>query len=529
MKLETLLGGAGYGETVAPELRAMDIAGIACDTRTVKTGDLFVAMRGGRIDSHTLIGMAAQKGAVCAVTEKGNPFDIAKSAIPCIPLASTRKALARLADSFYGHPTRNLALVGVTGTNGKTTVTYLLSEILERSGERVGRIGTVEGRSAGRVFDPGHGDLEAHMTTPDPPALYRMLSEIRKDGCGAAVMEATSHASALHKLDPLLFDLLIFTNLTNDHLDFHKTPERYFEAKARLFRQTKRALVNLDGSAVFGDTNGYGRRIERIARESGAEVYTCSSNRENHPDFLLSDFKESFRTKAGGISFRLISKTKDADLEIRSPLLGAYNAMNLLESAAAALMLGISPKTVSDALEHFSGVPGRMERVPLGDGADIAVFIDFAHTPDALENLLRAVHGFRRPNERITVLFGCGGDRDPSKRREMAHIASRMADLIYVTNDNSRSEDPNAIINDILKGIDKEKSCRVIPSRRQAIESAVCDARAGDILLLCGKGHERYTVDRDGIHDFCEPDIVRSAYKKRREKITADTDIGKKG
>lgn len=526
MRLSTLLYEAGYGEIPVPQ--DIEICGISSDTRTVKQGDLFVAMRGGRLDSHALLDRAEQSGAVCAAVERGNTFDRTGS-MPLITLPDTREALARLSDSLYGHPARALTLVGVTGTNGKTTVTHLLCEILEKAGKRVGRIGTVEGRSVGRILKCESSVPEAHMTTPDPPVLYRMLSEMRDDSCSVVVMEATSHASVLRKLTPLTFDLLIFTNLTLDHLDFHKTKEAYFEAKARLFRQTRRALVNLDGSAVFGDPDAYAEKIVRIAREGGAEVFTCSSSPSKKPDFLLSAFRERLDGENEGITLRLTERTGRYDFEIRSPLLGEYNGMNLLESAAAALLLGASEKEITDALVCFSGVPGRMERIDLGDDAEIAVFVDFAHTPDALENLLRAVHGFRRDEERITVLFGCGGDRDPSKRREMAHVASRMADMIYITSDNSRSEDPNTIIKDILKGIDKEKPHRVIVDRRCAIEEAVLTARPHDILLLCGKGHERYTVDRDGVHDFCESDIVREAYAKRRAMRITDINGETKG
>lgn len=513
MKLSTLLTGAGYGEISVPQ--DIEIYGISSDTRAVKRGDLFVAIRGGRIDSHILLDQAEQNGAVAAAIEEGVPIDRVGS-IPLIRLPDTRVALARLSDSLYGHPARALSLIGVTGTNGKTTVTHLLCEILEKAGKRVGRIGTVEGRSAGRLLEGESGDPEAHMTTPDPPLLYRMLAEMRDDGCEIAVMEATSHASALKKLEPLTFDLLIFTNLTLDHLDFHKTREAYFEAKARLFSRTRRALVNLDGSAIFGDPDGYAEKIVKIARESGAEVFTCSSDLVKDPDFLLSDLCEAFGGECEGITQRITDRKREQAFGIRSPLLGAYNGMNLLESAAAALLLGIPKGVIVNALKGFHGAPGRMERIDLGADADIAVFVDFAHTPDALENLLRAVHGFRKENGRITVLFGCGGDRDPSKRREMAHIASRMADFVYITSDNSRSEDPNAIIKDILKGIDKEKPHRAVTDRRQAIEEAVLAARPHDILLLCGKGHERYTVDRDGVHEFCESDIVREAYRRRK-------------
>ena len=511
MKLSELFQNAGYDLRIDAPMSDVEIKNVCCDTRAVTEGSLFVALRGQHTDSHRLIGDAARRGAVFAVIETGYTG-------PCIPiphisLSSTREALARLMDSFCANPMREMSLVGVTGTNGKTSVACLLSVILETAGRSVGTVGTVACLSRGRVLDTAGGDPEAHMTTPDPPVLYRMLAEMKRDGCNTVVMEATSHASALKKLAPLTFDLLIFTNLTKDHLDFHGTFEAYFNAKADLFRRAKRALVNLDGSAALGDPKGYARRIVEIARESGAEVRTCSADPSKKPDFLLSDFTERAET---GITFRLKTQDVGNELLISSPLLGKYSGMNLLESAAAALMLGVKPESITSALGSYRGVPGRMERITQDSDTDISVLVDFAHTPDALENLLLSVRGFRKEGERISVLFGCGGDRDPTKRREMAHVASRLADLVYITSDNSRSEDPSKIIKDILRGIDKEKPYCVIPSREEAIRRAVLDARAGEILLLCGKGHERYIVDRNGTRPFCEADIVKAALKERQ-------------
>ena len=515
MRLSVLLEHAGYGENSVE--KDIEISGISSDTRVTKAGDLFVALCGSRFDSHELIDRAAESGAVCAVVD--HSF-LKKSAIPTVSVPDTREALSRLWDAFLLHPADGMKLVGVTGTNGKTTVTHLLSDILTEAGKRVGRIGTIDGCSIGRTLSYENVDPEVHMTTPDPCVLYPMLSEMKRDGCDTVLMEATSHASALRKLSPLRFDLLIFTNLTQDHLDFHRTPEAYFEAKANLFRQTKRALINLDNSAVFGDPFGYAQRFVEVARSSGAQVFTCSSHASRSPDFLLSDFREG----DAGISFRFFSRLHGEGFKVDSPLLGRYNGMNLLESAAAAFLLGISQESVRTALQSSRGAPGRMERVDLGSDAQITVLIDFAHTPDALENLLKTVRGFRKKGQRLSVLFGCGGERDRSKRREMAAVASRLADLTYITSDNSRSEDPDAIIKDILKGIDKEKPYRVIQDRREAIEEAILHAKDGEILLLCGKGHEQYQIDRNGIHDFCESDIARQAYRIR--KMMRDTEDG---
>lgn len=507
MKLRTLLTEAGYDAVSVSAYAETEITGVCCDTRSVGEGSLFVALRGRQTDGHCHVPRASERGAVFAVTE----YETNCSTLPSLRVPDTREALARLSDAFYGHPARGMRIVGVTGTNGKTSVLSILTHLLSKNGGRVGTVGTVGATANGKALDMTAPDPEAHMTTPDPPVLYRLLRAMRDDGCDTVVMEATSHAAVLKKLTPLTFSLLIFTNLTGDHLDFHGSPEAYFLAKASLFERAERALVNLDGSAVRGDPNGYGARIAEIAKRHGAEVRTCSEDVRKDPDFLLFGFTERLGT---GIALTMKTKDGGSDLPLRSRLLGKYSGMNLLVSAAAAQILGAEPQGIAAAMETFPGVPGRMEELPLG--ADFSVFIDFAHTPDALENLLRAVHGFRKGKGRITVLFGCGGDRDPYKRKEMAIVASRMADLIYVTSDNSRSEDPNNIIKEILKGIDKEKPCRVIPSRREAIEAAIADARTDDILLLCGKGHERYTVDRDGIHAFSEPEIVKEAFRKRQ-------------
>ncbi len=509
MRLSALLKSMGCGDVSVQT--DVEITGISSDSRETKRGHLFVALRGTRTDSHTYIGEAIENGAVCAVIEDRSIEGIK---IPTVIVPDTREALSRLWDAYVGHPADEMTLVSVTGTNGKTTVTHLLSDILMKAGKRVGRIGTVEGSAAGRKLRNESANPEAHMTTPDPCVLYPMLLEMKESGCETVVMEATSHASALKKLAPLRFDLLIFTNLTHDHLDFHKTPEQYFEAKVDLVRQARRVLVNLDNSAVLGDPFGYAQRFAEAARRSGAQVFTCSSYASRSPDFLLSEFREADT----GITFRFFSRLHGEGFTVESPLRGGYNGMNLLESAAAAFLLGASREDVKMALRTSNGAPGRLESVDLGNGAEISVYIDFAHTPDALENLLKTVRGFRRTGQRITVLFGCGGDRDPSKRREMGRVASRLADLTYITSDNSRSEDPNAIIKDVLKGIDKEKPYRVIADRREAIERAILEARDGEILLLCGKGHEHYQIDRAGIHEFCEAEIAKGAYRRRQAK-----------
>ena len=501
MKLSALLTASGYPEAISQIKEDVEVTEIVFDSRKAREGSLFVAMRGNASDSHRYIADAAARGAAVAVTEYRTSDKIEE-----IVLSDTRQALSRLSDAMSGHPAQALSVVGVTGTNGKTSVASILTHILCAAGKRAGMIGTV-GASLDGVPIPR--DPADTMTTPDPTVLYPLLKRMRDAGCETVVLEATSHASALKKLDPITFDLLIFTNLSHDHLDFHGSMERYFEAKAELFRKTKRALVCLDECAGCA---GYAERIAEIAQQNGAEVRTYSRDERKAPDFLLTDFHESARE---GIGFTVKIKDGSADFKVSSGLLGIYSGMNLLGSVAAARMLGISPARISAAVGSFPGVPGRMERVFLGRDADITVCIDFAHTPDALENLLSAMQGLRGKNRRIVTLFGCGGDRDRTKRRDMGAIASCMSDLVYITSDNSRSENPDGIIKDILRGIDKEKPYRVIPDRKEAIEEAILSAKTGDIILLCGKGHEHYQIDNAGMHPFCESDIAKEAFRKR--------------
>ena len=367
------------------------------------------------------------------------------------------------------------------------------------------------------------------MTTPDPEELYRLLGQMVSDAPSPSghpptvVMEVTSHALLLEKTEPLTFAVSVFTNLTSEHMDLHGTMEDYYAAKRRLFAVSREAVINAD--------DRFGRRL--LAEPLPIHhYYICHAGGTGG---ALSDrmcpageggctrlYAEQIKLQGEeGVSFKLTSP--DARIRLRCPTPGSFTVMNALEAASAALALGANPMAVRDALAEFGGVPGRMEKIPLPP-TDIpfSLFIDFAHTPDALENLLATVHGFRRRGQRIVLVFGCGGDRDPSKRKIMAGIASRMTDSLVITSDNSRNEDPRRIIEDILKGVDKESEFAVIPDRREAIRYAVRHARAGDIILLAGKGHETYEIDREGKHPFCERDIVLQAVTEFHSKHIRD-------
>ncbi|MBE6531055.1 MAG: UDP-N-acetylmuramoyl-L-alanyl-D-glutamate--2,6-diaminopimelate ligase [Ruminococcaceae bacterium] len=477
------------------EAENIEITEIVTDSRKACEGCAFICINGQRHDGHENIGEAVSVGAKVIVAEQVRDEGVGGAA--AIYVENTRRAAALLYNTWYNNPAEGMKLVAVTGTNGKTSVSFLLKKIFERAGYRCGVIGTVGCISCGRLIHSYSENPNVSMTTPDPEDLYRILSLMRDDGVEYVFIEATSHALALSKLDALSFDIGIFTNLTQDHLDFHGSMENYFKAKSRLFEMCDKAIINIDDL--------WAQRF--IERAHCKDIYTVSAKAE--ADVIA---KNIIFSRDHSTSYMLRSRFGDASVKLGVP--GRFFVVNSLEAAAAALVSGIDAADIAGALADFGGVDGRMERVRLDEDARISVFVDYAHTPDALENLLKSVRDIRDPRQRIVLLFGCGGDRDRGKRKEMAQIASRLSDFVIVTSDNSRSEDPERIISDILKGIDKEKEFVVIEERASAIEYAVCNSRRGDIIILAGKGHERYEIDRDGKHPFDERDIVKKAYEK---------------
>ena len=490
MKLSVLFGRAGL--EYPPELGDLDITKIVTDSREAAPGCLFLCIKGRHSDGHGFVNDAIKAGAAIIVAEQVRDACVGGAAA-YIMLENTRRVAALLYNAWYGNPVKKMKIIGVTGTNGKTSVCFLLTELFRAAGFRCGLVGTVCCQSAdGRALSPLRSDSLANMTTPDPEELYRLLAKMAEDRVEYVFMEVTSHALALHKTDAIFFDTAIFTNLTQDHLDFHETMEEYFSAKRRLFSQCRRAVINADDAA--------GRRLLAEVR---CPTVTCSVTEGEYCALSRKSLGLS------GSVYRLKTPTESFEITLGIP--GGFSVMNSLEAAAVALSYGISPETVQRVLRTTAGVTGRMERLRI-DGAPFSVLIDYAHTPDALEKLLRSVWEIRRSGERIVLLFGCGGDRDRSKRREMARIASRYADFTIVTADNSRSEDPEQIFSDILKGLDKEKPYTVIRDRRAAIFFAVRSARPGDILILAGKGHETYEIDAEGRHPFDERRIVKEAF-----------------
>ena len=481
MRLSELCSRAGI--YFDPHAKDAEITRITSDSEKMIPGGLFVALQGLNRNGDAFIADARKNGAV-AVLSESDAGDLRTE--------DARLALARFCRAFYGEGIERLKLVGVTGTNGKTTIVSLLSSIAAAAGKPCASIGTLGCRFIGSDGAATALPGEGHMTTPDPEVLYPSLSEAAKRGAEYAFIEVSSHALAMKRADALRFEVGIFTNLTRDHLDFHRTKDEYRRAKARLVSLCDSFVVNSDDPAA-GFIGGEG-------------ALTCSCRAE--ADFYAENI---CMTGCGGRSYTLVSPY--GSFGIRTDMPGDFSVMNTLEASAAALLLGADKECIVRGTASLSCVPGRMERVAL-DGADFRVFIDYAHTPDALKKSLMTARTLAGDG-RVIVLFGCGGDRDRGKRKSMGSIATMLADLTVVTSDNPRSEPPEAIIDDILRGIDREKPYTVIPDRRAAIGYAIEEARAGDVILLAGKGHEKYEIGASGTFPFDEAEVVREAFLHR--------------
>lgn len=493
MKVSELFGRAGLN--YSPEVGDIEVANIVTDSKQVTEGSLFLCIKGLHTDGHGFVKDAINAGAKVIVTEQVREACVGGAAAQIV-LKNTRRAAALLYNAWYGNPTEKLKIIGVTGTNGKTSVCTLLSELFEAAGYRCGIIGTVCCKSAdGRALSRSQKKGLANMTTPDPESLYAMLAQMAADSVEIVLMEATSHALALHKVDAIRFDTAVFTNLSRDHLDFHGEMDAYFEAKKRLFSMCRQAVIN--------DDDSFGRQL---LNEISCPAVTYSMAEGDYCALILE------RRGLGG--FRIRIRTPKEAFETDLPLVGEFFIKNALAAAAVALEYGVSSETVCACLRQTRGVCGRMERLTLEPPPNFTVLIDYAHTPDALENLLKSVRACRGEGERIVLLFGCGGERDRGKRKEMAIIASRLADRIILTADNSRGEDPEQIFSDVLKGIDKEKEYVVIKDRQEAIAYAIESAREGDAILLAGKGHETYEINGSGRHAFDEREIVRTVWSR---------------
>lgn len=494
MRLSELLYSAGVIRGIGyPE---MEIRSVASDSRRAEKDSLFIAHEGSKRNGRDYISDAIARGATAVITSYPPPK---RDDAVIIPVESTRRAESEIWNAFYGNPARSLKTVLVTGTNGKTTVSTMLFRLLRAAGKNVGLITTVRicCNELELTTDGAETtDIPAAMTTPDPRYLYGLLAKMKALGAEYAVIEASSHSIAQLKLAPIKAELAVFTNLSPEHLDFHGTLENYFAAKSALFDMCRIGVINTD--------DNHGARLPSL--KPNCEYVRCSA-RSSEADASAESI--TF-TEGSGISY--IYEAKNIRFSLSLPMMGEFNVMNSLLAVTAALKLGVEIEVIKDAMSCFSGISGRMERISLD--APFTVIIDYAHTPTALENLLLAVSFIRSSGGHILLVFGCGGDRDPSKRKPMAQIASRLADLVIITSDNPRSEDPMSIINDILRGIDTEKPHKVIPDRREAIRYAVANAEKNDLVILAGKGHESYEITKDGKRPFDEAQIVREALQE---------------
>lgn len=469
-----------------------EIAGVAYDSRKVKPGFLFLAMRGESSDGNRFIDAAVRGGAVALVTDS----DIARApeAIAFARVAHGRHALAGISANFYGQPADRLKLTGVTGTNGKTTTTFLAEHILRASGRYVALIGTIEYRVGDRVLPAPH-------TTPESLELNATFAEALQAGASEAVMEVSSHALEQGRTYGLHYDIAVFTNLTRDHLDYHQSMEAYFAAKAKLFQGDGAAPPAV---AVVNEDDECGIKLREIAQQSGSQVmgYGLHDARATAGNIVYSATGTRFQMRLG-----------DEMIGCESRLIGEINVYNVLAASTAAYARGCSLEQIRDAIASFTRVPGRFERVDCGQ--PFIVVVDYAHTDDALRNLTRIAHQLlarQKSGGRIITLFGCGGDRDRAKRPLMARAAGEGSDFVVLTSDNPRSEEPQAIIADALPGLVQTRSRHVIePDRRKAIGIAINQARAGDIVLIAGKGHEKYQITREGAFPFDDVQVAREA------------------
>ena len=471
---ELLEGMEVISQTISPDT---EITHVCVDSRATQKGSLFVAVPGNRCDGGHYARQAVDRGAVCVVCQSELPPDL-----PWVKVRDARLALSQLACRWYGHPSRQLTMLGVTGTNGKTTVTYLLRHILQRTGMKTGLIGTVQNIV-------GEQTLPAQRTTPDALQIQQLLSAMTKNGCSHAVMEVSSHALDQHRAEGIDFAVGIFTNLTEDHLDYHGTMGCYCDAKAKLFQMSRMGVCNADDPWT-----------ERLL--AGASCPSVYYGIHNPAEVWAEDIFLHSRS----VDFTVCTARTRTPVHLGVP--GRFSVYNALGAIATCGELGIPPEECAAALATFPGVAGRMEVVPT-PGKPYTLLIDYAHTPDALENVLKTVRGFAQ--NRVIAVFGCGGDREREKRPLMGHIAGKLADLTIITSDNPRTEEPMAIIRDILPGIaGAEDKYIVEPDRRGAIALAMGRAAAGDVIVLCGKGHETYQEIGDKTIPMDEREIVRS-------------------
>jgi UDP-N-acetylmuramyl-tripeptide synthetase len=467
------------------------VVDVTHDSRQAQAGWVFVAIRGEKSDGNRFVGEVSARGAAGVISDSERPSDFRGG---WIRVADARRALAPAAAEAHGHPSRELRLVGVTGTNGKTTTAYLVAAVAEAAGETTALVSTVEYRVAGERTPALH-------TTPEASDVQRLLRRAADAGCRVAVMEASSQALDLRRCDALSYEVAAFTNLTQDHLDYHGTMEAYFDAKRRLFdgrlgEPPRACVVNTDdgyGRRLYQEISGAGRGAIRYALDAAAEVTALG-----------------VESTLGGT--RLTLRTPGGEREVLSPLVGRPHVYNMLTAAGVAHALGLGLDATAAALSTCGGAPGRFERV--AHGGDFAVVVDYAHTDDALRNVLRTARAVA--SGRVITVFGCGGDRDRTKRAPMGEAAAGLSDVVVATSDNPRTEDPEAILRDVEEGLGRAgRPYLKISDRREAIFRAVAEARAGDIVVIAGKGHEDYQIVGTEKRHFDDREVAREALAER--------------
>ena len=468
-----------------------EVLDVTHDSRQAREGSLFVAVRGAEVDAHSFVEQVMKQGALGVISELEAPAGFSGA---WLEVTEARRAMALASATVHDHPSRELQLVGITGTNGKTTTTYLVASIAESAGEPVAMTTTVEYRIDRERW-------KAERTTPEATDMQRVLRRAVDAGCRMAVMESSSQAIDLHRCDALLYSVVVFTNLTRDHLDYHGTMDNYFAAKRRLFDGSlggtpKTSVINMDderGAQLADELEGSGTNVVRYGLGADAEVTATGV------EHSLEGMRFTLRTPAG-------------TRELHSPLVGRPHIYNILAATATGLAIGYELDVIARAIETCAGAPGRFERVP--HQGDFAVVVDYAHTDDALLNVLRTARDVTRG--RIITVFGCGGDRDRTKRAPMGEAASSLSDVVILTSDNPRTEDPERILADVEAGMrETSKPYEKIADRREAIERAIMEARTGDLVVIAGKGHEDYQIiGRETFH-FDDKEVAREALASR--------------
>jgi UDP-N-acetylmuramoyl-L-alanyl-D-glutamate--2,6-diaminopimelate ligase len=519
MQVDEVMQGIDY-KLLAGKLNN-DIVGLSYDSRKVKPGDLFICIPGLKVDGHDFIEQAIQRGATALLVEKEVLFHLADSpplgefwysqqltinaagaplrspitmqpAVTILHTSECRKAMAVVASNFFGKPSHDINTIGVTGTNGKTTSTHLIKAILEEQGNKAGIMGTLYARM---------GDIEWVLgnTTPESLEIEEFISLVREQNGKYVVMEVSSHALSMSRVDKICFHAAIFTNLTQDHLDYHLTMDNYMESKLKLFRK----LSASDGQ--FAIINADDPACQDFMQASGNNYYSYGINKE--ADVKAINLKKGLK----GTEFTVIYR--DGSFKIHMKLIGLFNVYNALAAIAFALKEGIEPAVIKVALEKVSGVAGRFEQVDCGQ--DFTVVIDYAHTPDGLENILQT--GREILENRLITVFGCGGDRDRKKRPLMGRIAAQYSDFCIVTSDNPRSEEPEAILDDIIPGLKEIENSHYakIVDRREAIHQAICLAKKGDLVIIAGKGHETYQLVKDQVLEFDDRKVAAEFLRGR--------------